>query len=139
MRFIDANVFLYAFLEPRGELTEDEMKLKQASKSIVLRVEKGEKVITSVVQISEVSNVLEARASNKVAREIIESILLNENIDIQEVNKGLYAASLELAKIHDIGINDCVALAVMQTNSIKEIYSFDTDFDKIEGIKRIEK
>lgn len=139
MRFVDANVFLHAFLESTGKLTGSERTIKQSSKDIIRRIEKGERVVTSVIHLSEISNILESRSSNKIAREIIESILFNENVQITEVNKELYNISLEMAKIHDIGINDCVALTVMQANGIKEIYSFDADFDKIEGIKRVEK
>lgn len=139
MRFIDANVFLHAFLEPPRKLTESEKTLKQSSKDIIRRIEKTERVVTSVIHLSEISNVLESRGSNKITREIIESILFSENIHIAEVNKELYGASLEMAKIYDIDINDCAALAIMKMNNIKEIYSFDSDFDKIEEIKRIEK
>ncbi|MBI2076135.1 MAG: type II toxin-antitoxin system VapC family toxin [Candidatus Aenigmarchaeota archaeon] len=139
MKFIDTNVFLHAFLQPKGKLTEVERYVKQNAKNIIRRIENGEKTITSAVHISEVSNVLESRSSNKVAREIIESIILNENITIAEVNKNIYISSIEFAKIHDININDCAAVTIMKLSNTKEIYSFDSDFDKIEGIERIEK
>ena len=139
MRFADANIFLYAFLHPKERLAEKQTILKTTAKSIVTGMEKDEKVITSVVQLSEICNILEARASHRFAQEVIESILLNDNIEIAEVSKETYVASVELAKLYNININDCVALAVMQSRNIKEIYSFDADFDKIEGIKRVEK
>lgn len=139
MRFVDANVFLHAFLQPKGKLAAAENDVKQSAKTIIRRIEDEEKAVTSAVHISEVSNVLESQSSNKISRDIIESILLDENIEIVGVDKELYVASLELAKIHEIGINDCVALNVMQIKKIKEIYSFDADFDRIEGIKRVEK
>ena len=137
MKFADANIFLYAFLEPKKKMAGKQSSLRQESKNIVTRIEKGERVITSVVQLSEISNILEARTSRKFSREIMESMLLNENIEIIEVSKELYAAALELAKIYDISINDCIAIEVMKINNIKEIYSFDSDFDKADGIKRI--
>ena len=34
-------------------------------------------------------------------------------------------------------VNDALAVDVMRLNSIKEIYSFDEDFDQIEGITRL--
>lgn len=139
MRFVDANVFLYAFLEPKKRLAGKQSVLKQESRDIVTRIEGGERVITSVVQLSEISNILEARASRKYAREIIESILFNENIEISGVKKETYAAASELAKIYDISINDCVAIEIMKANDIKEIYSFDSDFDKADSIRRIVK
>ncbi len=108
MKFADANIFLYAFLEPKKKLAGKQSSLRQESKNIVTRIEKGERVM-----------------------------LLNENIEIIKVSKELYAAALELAKIYDISINDCIAIEVMKINNIKEIYSFDSDFDKADGIKRI--
>lgn len=138
MRFADANVFLYAFLKTERKLSEKDVKLKQASKSIIERVEKSEKVLTSVVHLSEISNILESMMSSN-ALDIIESILMNENIEIVEVNKDMYATATELSKIYKVSLNDCIAIIIMKTNGINEIYSFDSDFDKIDGIKRVEK
>jgi len=139
MRFVDANVFLYAFLKTGRKLSEKETRLKRISSGIIERIEKGEKVLTSAVHISEVSNMLESLTSKETTQEIVESVLLNENIEIAEVGKGIYMASLELAKIHKVSINDCVASIIMKAKNISEIYSFDNDFDKIDGIVRIEK
>ena len=33
--------------------------------------------------------------------------------------------------------NDALAVDVMRLNNIREIYSFDEDFDQIEGITRL--
>jgi len=38
MRFIDANVFLYAILTPNRELNERELELKNTSKTIFKKV-----------------------------------------------------------------------------------------------------
>ena len=37
-----------------------------------------------------------------------------------------------------MGLSDAIAYLVMKKNEIGEIYSFDKDFDKLEGIKRVE-
>lgn len=138
MRFADSNVFVHAFLKTERKLSEKDMRLKRASKEILERVEKNEKVMTSVVHLSEISNILESLASNELACEIIESILLNENIEVAEIDKGAYTTALELAKTYKISLNDCVACVAMKKNGIGEIYSFDADFDNIDGIRRIE-
>jgi uncharacterized protein len=57
--YIDANVFVYAFLKTKRQLQPKELEIKQAAKNIVARISKGEKVITSVVHFSEVCNVLD--------------------------------------------------------------------------------
>ena len=139
MRFVDANIFLYAFLKTGRKLSEREIMLKRVSRNIVERIEKDEKVLTSAVHVSEVSNMLESLTSNETTYEIIESVLLNNNIEIAEVGKEIYVAALEIAKTHKVSINDCVASVIMNTKNVSEIYSFDSDFDKIDGIIRIEK
>ena len=138
MRFVDANIFVYAFLEPKRRLTEREAALKQRSKDIVRRIDKGEQVRTAIVQITEVCNIMESRAPPEQAHEIIQSILFSNSIDIVAVDTAVYAAALELARTHAVSVNDGVAAVVMEQNSMQEIYSHDTDFDKIPGITRID-
>lgn len=36
-----------------------------------------------------------------------------------------------------IGLSDAIAYILMLQNNIEEIYSFDMDFDKLEGIRRL--
>jgi len=40
-------------------------------------------------------------------------------------------------KKHDVDFVDAFTLQIMKKNNIKEIYSNDTDFDRIRRIKRI--
>ncbi len=48
-----------------------------------------------------------------------------------------YIEALEIARDHIIGLNDALAVLLMKRYGIKEIYSYYSDFDKIEWIKRI--
>ena len=41
MRFVDASVFVYAFLKPRRELTPREAETKERAKNIVRRINEG--------------------------------------------------------------------------------------------------
>ena len=59
MRFLDANVAIYAYFMPRQGLGKQDILMKEKSKKIMGRIEKGEKVAISVVHISEISNVLQ--------------------------------------------------------------------------------
>lgn len=49
MRFIDSSVFLYAFLKPRRALTVKAREYKESAKRILLRVEEGAPVATTIV------------------------------------------------------------------------------------------
>jgi len=52
MKFLDANVFIYAYYKPTRKLTEKQKEMKERSKAIIRRVNEGEAVITTVVHLS---------------------------------------------------------------------------------------
>ncbi|MEM2122691.1 MAG: type II toxin-antitoxin system VapC family toxin [Candidatus Bathyarchaeia archaeon] len=62
-----------------------------------------------------------------------------DNLKIYGVTKEAYFAAVELGGDLKLDPNDALAIEVMRENSIREIYSFDEDFDKIEGITRLPK
>ena len=137
VRFVDANVFLYAYLKPIRRLKEHEVKLKESAKKIVQRINEGEKVLMTVVHFSEVANILEDIAPLNVALEIEEAILLKKNIIVKGISRDDYLDAIDIARNYGVGLNDALAYSVMKKHEIMEIYSFDKDFDKIPGIKRI--
>ena len=53
MRFIDANVFLYALLKPKPNLPKEVIEKKKQAREILRRIENGEEVATTVVHLSE--------------------------------------------------------------------------------------
>ena len=93
MRFIDASVFLYAFLRPRRALPPEIAKLRECAKRIIYRIERGEKVVTTVIHVSEVANILEARLPIDRAIEYVASILGSESIRVLEVSNRLSRSS----------------------------------------------
>jgi len=136
-RFIDASVFIHAFLKTRRKLKKHELTIKERAKEIIRLVNDGEEVLISTCHFSEIANILEDRLPLKKALEIEEAILLKENIKILNVNREDYLNSLEIAKEFNVGINDALAYIIMQKHKISEIYSFDKDFDRFPGIKRV--
>ena len=135
MRFVDVNVFIYAFLKPRRRLKEHEISLKNTAKDIVRRINDGEEVITSIVHVSEIANILEDLMPLDKALEVEEAILSKENIKIVSISRNDYIASIEIAKTFKIGLNDALAYTIMKSHEIKEIYTFDKDFKKLTDIK----
>lgn len=89
------------------------------------------------MHFSEIANILESIAPLNLALEIEESILFKENIVIKEISRDDYLNAINIARRYKIGLNDALAYSVMKKYGIAEIYSFDKDFDKIPGIKRI--
>jgi len=137
MRFIDASVFLYAYLKPKSNMPKEIVLLKNGAQKILKRIDSGEDTITTLVHVSEVSNILEARIPLNEMLEVVMAILTKKNLKVVEPTKKDYLQSIKDAKALMIGINDALAYIVMQREKIDEIYSFDTDFDKINDVTRL--
>lgn len=138
MRFLDANVFVYAYYKPKKKLTEKEQQMKNAAKKIISRISSGEEdVVTTVVQISEVVNILKHGVSIVQLTEIIRGLFMLENVKIVGAGTAAYFAAVELGEDLQLEANDAVAVDTMRLNGVKEIYSFDERYDQIEGIKRL--
>ncbi len=137
MRFIDASVFLYAILKPRRGVTQDILELKDSAKKILLRIEEGEEVATTVVHLSEVANILESHASKTMSIEYVKTILGKPSIHVYDASVADYGEAILKAEEYMIGVNDALALVYMEKLGLREIYSFDSDFDKIKWVKRV--
>jgi len=137
MRFLDANVIVYAILKTRRKLNKAEMDIKKSAKSILSRVDSKEKVLTTVVHLSEVMNILEGFMDVRDLADVLLPLLTHGNIEIVSTSREHYILACDMAEEYDIGINDALACIVMQMRNIVEIYSFDRHFDKVEDIERI--
>ncbi len=135
MKFVDASVFVHAFIKPKRELKPHEVKIKQAAQKIVKRINEGEKIAISAANMTEIANLLEAYMSLDEALSIEEFLI--RSAKLVTVNKQQYLEALKIAKEKRVGLNDALTYVVMLKNKIYEIYSFDKDFDKLEGIKRL--
>ena len=132
MRFIDANVFVYAFLKPRKEPPESVKSIKESAKRILARISRGEEVLTTVVHLSEVANVVESRAEKGEAAQILLYVLTSDNIKVLDVSTADYLRAALIAEERNLGINDALAYLKMQELCIDEIYTFDKDFEKLD-------
>lgn len=138
MRFLDANVFIYAYVKPKRELTAEEKAIKRKAREVMRRVNGGEKVITTVVHLSEIVNVMEKSVPAAVVSRLLRGILSAENIRTLDVSRGDYLTAADISRSHRIGVNDALAVIKMAEAGVSEIYSFDKHFDGIEGIVRVE-
>ncbi|WP_456394295.1 type II toxin-antitoxin system VapC family toxin [Thermococcus sp.] len=132
MRFADANVFIYAFLKPRKEPPENVRLIKERAQSIIGRISEGERVVTTVVHLSEVANVIESKGGKRKAAEVILAILTSENIEVLPVSTGDYLKASLMAEERNIGVNDALAYVKMRELGIGEIYTFDRDFENLD-------
>jgi predicted nucleic acid-binding protein len=132
MRFIDANVFLYAAVKPKKEVKKEILERKKRSKQILLRIENGEEVITTVVHISEVANILEAKVNLSTALSFVESLILAGNIKVLPVLYEDYLKALLIAREKKVSVNDALAYLKMKETGIEEIYTFDNHFRNLD-------
>jgi predicted nucleic acid-binding protein len=135
--FVDANVFVYAFLKTKRLLQPNELKLKEAAKKIVTRISAGEKVVMSVVIFSEICNILEDYIPFEQAVLLEKGLLYRENVHISEVTHEDYLKALVLTEDYRVGVNDALTYTLMKKENIQAIYSFDKDFDAFTDIQRI--
>lgn len=138
MRFLDANVFIYAYYKPKKQLTQKEKQMKEHAKKIISGVSQGkEEVIMTVVHVSEIVNILKHGMPLDQLTTIVRGLFMLDNVKIMSVTREAYFAATELGDDLKLEANDALAVDVMKLNNIKEIYSFDEDFDQIEGITRL--
>jgi len=130
MRFIDANIFIYAVLKPKKPLPAAILQKKTAAKEIFLRINEGEPVITTTVHLSEVANVLEDAAGIGFACDLLAAVMAKPSIDVRPVSADEYRESIQRAQKYAVSINDALALIVMEQQGIDEIYTFDRHFER---------
>jgi len=128
---MDTNLFLRYFTRDDEEKAEDVLKLLK-------RVERNEeKVTTSPLVIFEMVFTLDNyyKVPRKEIKKLLQPILNLRGLRLDF--KDIFESALELYSEGKISFADAFNACFMQKGGIKEIYSFDEDFDKIEGIRRV--
>ncbi|NYT00236.1 MAG: type II toxin-antitoxin system VapC family toxin [Methanocellales archaeon] len=132
MRFIDTNLLL-------RYLTKDDEEKAQKVLNLLKKVEKNEeKVIASSLVIFETIFTLESyyKISRQEIKNLLAPILNLRGLRLQD--KEVYQEALDLyTQQKKISFADAFNATFAIKNGVKEIYSYDTDFDKLEQIKRI--
>ncbi|HYT17134.1 MAG TPA: type II toxin-antitoxin system VapC family toxin [Thermoplasmata archaeon] len=136
--FVDASVFVHAYLKPRRELRPQEAAIKKRARAIVTRISKGEQVLLSTVHFAEIANLLEDWMALSEAQTILLALATMENIRILPVTRSDLVEALDLATERDVGTTDALAVILMQTEATREIYSFDRDYDRFNEIRRVD-
>ncbi|GAB6102425.1 type II toxin-antitoxin system VapC family toxin [Thermococcus atlanticus] len=128
MRFVDANIFLYALLKPKPNLSPEIIERKKKAQEILRRIEEGEEVVTTIVHLSEVANIIEAKVNLTTALEFVEELLTARNVTVLPVEVEDYLKASLIASEKRVSINDALAYLKMRELKIDEIYTFDRHF-----------
>jgi predicted nucleic acid-binding protein len=137
MRFLDANVFIYAYYKPKRELTEEQKQMKERSKEIIKKINEGEEIVMTVVHLSEISNILKRALGLNDLYSLLIGLYSLDNVRIVDTTKEDYLGAIELMNELKMDPHDCLTVELMRCENINEIYSFDKGFDDVEGIKRV--
>jgi len=137
LRFVDANVFVHAYLVPRRTLSHSEARLKVAAKRIVTKISEGEEVVTSSVHIAEVANLVEDNMEWTDSLMLEKALCVSENIRIEPVTRAQILSAIALLDEKPVGLVDAIARVIMSEVGVTEIYSFDGHFDLFDGVRRL--
>jgi len=136
-RYLDASVFVHAYLRPRRELKAHERAIKSHARAIVARVNEGEAVVTSTVQVAEIANILENWMSLEDAAAIQQGLCTLDSVRILATTRADLLEALALGSERGLGTSDALAVVFMKREGLREVYSFDKDYDGLPDISRV--
>ncbi|MEJ5328512.1 MAG: type II toxin-antitoxin system VapC family toxin [Candidatus Bathyarchaeia archaeon] len=138
MKFLDTNVFVYAYYKPKRQLNQKEQQMKEHAKKIISSVSQGkEEVLLTVIHVAEMVNILKHGMPLDQLTALIRGLFMLDNVKIVDSTRDAYFAATGLSEELKLEPNDALAVDVMRQNGITEIYSFDEDFNNIEGVIRL--
>ena len=133
-RFLDTNILL-------RHLTGDDEDKARACQRLLFRVEQGEEtVVTSDLVIAEAVFVLQSPRQYGLPRDRIRQLVepITGLRGLRLPRKALYARVFDLYCQKSISFTDAYNVAFMEARGLNEVYSYDTHFDRVEGIGRVE-
>lgn len=99
---------------------------------------KSPAIITDFI-LAEVINFLHQKAGHLAAIETLEALESSENITVVRITDSQFSAGKAMfIKYPRLSLVDAMTVACMKDLGITEIYSFDSDFDGIAGITRLD-
>lgn len=132
MIFLDTTIFVAA--------SDKSDRYHGDSKQVLLSILKGKlpTALTTDYVLNETFTLLAKRTALKKAAEVLRAIHGSKRIITVFVDENLFLDAISRAEKLPEGFSftDITSFAVMQKYKIKEIYSHDSDFDKIAGVER---
>ena len=132
--FLDTNVIL------RYLLRDDELKAQHCLELLEKAERREINLRTTDLVIAEVVWVLESPATYNLPRDRIRDLLLPVIFlpGLRLPGKKLYRQIFELYVDQNIDFIDAYTAIHMEKRGLSQIYSYDSDFDRIAGISRVE-
>lgn len=123
------STFFTAIVNEKDQWHEDSLRL---AKKIV----KMDKVVSNLIISESVTNI-SSLLGGKIGKKVYYNI--KDNYLIFEENRLIYDNAIHTLLHYKgtLSYTDCLLLEIMRELKINKIASFDSDFDKVKGIKRI--
>jgi len=131
-RFLDTNVLV-------RHITVDDPIKARAARELLLRVERGEEQVASSPLVV-FETIFTLQSFYQVPKQRIRALLLPliNMPGLSLPDKRLYEPAFDLWVQSPMSFADAYNSVYMQANQLTEIYSWDTDFDRVPGITRLE-
>lgn len=102
-----------------------------------LRLDVPAKLVITDLIVAESVTIVGERGGGKAAKMLYEYFV--DDCEIVFVDAELLDETMALHLLYDgtISVADCASVALMSREGIGEIVSFDSDFDKVRGIRRV--
>lgn len=129
MNYFDSNLIIYAML--------DETEIGEWARGLLERVQNEEMpACTSFLTFDEVFYKVNKVKGSGVAIKNLEAFLTMPNTRFIDVNDGVIWKALELIREYQLLPRDSIHAATAFIAGAETIFSEDTDFDNIPGLKR---
>jgi predicted nucleic acid-binding protein len=98
---------------------------------------KAQKMIATELVLSESVTAVGARGGGKAGMALYEYV--SDNCQVAFADKEMLDRAMKIYLMYDgtLSLADAVSLVVMEDYDIKNILSFDSDFDRVKGITRL--
>jgi predicted nucleic acid-binding protein len=136
-RLVDANVLILFYTGANSPIPENRRKAQDAA-NLLARVERGdETIVLTTTILYEVIFLLQRafRIPRPDIRQRMVDLLSKRNVRL--VNKRRMREALDIYATTGLSIVDALTVAEMRAAKVNELYSWDTDFDRIPDIRRI--
>jgi predicted nucleic acid-binding protein len=136
MQFVDTNIFVRYLTRDDIEKAEACLRLFEQARLDKIELTSSESIMAEVVFILSSKN-LYGLSRQEIKIRLYPLITLP---GLKLSNKGDLLRAIDIYANNNIDFEDALSIAIMERQEISELYSYDKDFDRVQGstIKRIE-
>lgn len=129
MIFLDSSFIIAAFLNSDA----DHGRAVEISRELV-----GERLVMTSHNVEESVTFVAKRGSAEQAKNLALKLLFASDIDIVFPDRETLKSAAEvLGRRGGLSMCDALAIVIMQEMGIRTIASFDSDFDRFQGLRRL--